>query len=211
MEVFMTEKERMLSGLLYKANDEELGRDSHRCRMFNHEYNQTTVLDIPRRKEIIKEWLGSVGEHVVLVPPVYFDYGNNTYIKDNFFANADLIILDVAPVEIGSRVMMGPRVGLYTAGHPIDAAIRSEDLEFGKKIVIEDDVWLGGNVVVNPGVTIGARSVIASGSVVTKDIPCDVVAGGVPCKVIRKITENDRVEWQKEKDEYLAYQLTKGI
>ncbi|CAM3573733.1 sugar O-acetyltransferase [Erysipelothrix urinaevulpis] len=199
----MTEKERMLAGLLYKANDLELEADAYRCRLFNEKYNNTSIKDIDKRSKILGDWLGEVGEDVVLVPPVYFDYGSNTTIGNHFFSNTDLIILDVAKVQIGTGVMFGPRVSLYTAGHPIDALVRAEQLEFGLPIVIEDDVWLGGNVVVNPGVTIGARSVIASGSIVTKDIPADVVAGGNPCKIIREITSVDKDYWNKEREKYL--------
>jgi maltose O-acetyltransferase len=112
--------------------------------------------------------------------------------------------LDVAPIVIGENVMFGPKVNLLTPGHPIDAVIRNSGLEFGKKITIGDNVWIGGNAVVNPGVTIGNNTIIGSGSVVTKDIPDNVIAAGNPCKIIREITNEDKVYWEEEQQKYWA-------
>lgn len=135
-------------------------------------------------------------------PPFYTDYGCNTEVGDNFYTNYECIILDIANVKIGNNVLFGPRVGLYTAGHPIDAVVRNEALEYGKPITIGDNVWVGGNVVVNPGVTIGNNVVIGSGAIVTKDIPDNVIAVGNPCRVLRKINADDKKYWELEKQKY---------
>ena len=119
-------------------------------------------------------------------------------VGDNFYANMDCIFLDVNEIIIGNRVLLGPRVSIFTAGHPIDKDVRNTGLEYGHKVIIGDDVWIGGNTVINPGVTIGSNVVIGSGSVVTKDIPSDCIAYGNPCRVARKITKNDKDYWTKE-------------
>ena len=121
----------------------------------------------------------------------------------NFYANYDCIIIDVCPVTIGDQVFFGPRVCVYTAAHPIDAKVRSTGLEYGKPVTIGDDVWVGGNTVINPGITIGSNAVIGSGAVVTKDIPGGVIAAGNPCKVLRSITEEDRKYWHLKQEEYM--------
>jgi len=123
-------------------------------------------------------------------------------VGENFYANFDCIILDVNKVKIGNNVFFGPRVCVYTAGHPIDATVRNASLEFGKPITIGNDVWIGGNTVINPGIAIGNNVVIGSGSVVTKNIPDNVVAVGNPCKVLRSITEDDKKYWEEKRREY---------
>ena len=196
----MTEKERMLSGKLYKAQDKELAQMYDKSRILQHRFNNS--LDREERKHILKELLGKTGTNYYMEPPIYFDYGSNIYLGENFYANFDLLILDVNKVTIGDNVMIGPRVSILTAGHPIVKEIRNTGLEFGYPITIGNDVWIGGNVTINPGVTIGDNVVIGSGSVVTKDIPSGVVACGNPCKVLRKITKEDLDYWQKQADEY---------
>jgi maltose O-acetyltransferase len=146
----------------------------------------------------------ATGEDIYIEPPFRCDYGTNTTIGNNFYANFDCVFLDVAPIVIGENVMFGPKVNLLTPGHPIDAVIRNSGLEFGKKITIGDNVWIGGNAVVNPGVTIGNNTIIGSGSVVTKDIPDNVIAAGNPCKIIREITNEDKVYWEEEQQKYWA-------
>lgn len=199
----MTERERMESGMLYKADDKELVELRQRARRLTRLYNATTEEETGRRRELLGQLLGSAGEGAYIEPTFRCDYGCNIHVGDNFYANFDCIILDVAPVHIGSHVFLAPRVGIYTAGHPIDAAVRNEELEFGTPVTIGDDVWIGGNVVINPGVTIGSDVVIGSGSVVTRDIPSHVVAGGVPCRVIRPITQEDKTRWETAREEYL--------
>ena len=197
-----SEKEKMLSGDLYIAHDDELRVDFKRAKKLVREFNHTTEDQRDKRNEIIKKLFKKSGKGVYLEPPFYTDYGCNTEVGDNFYANYETIILDIAEVKIGNNILFGPRVGLYTAGHPIDAVIRNEAFEYGKPITIGDDVWIGGNVVINPGVTIGSNVVIGSGAVVTKDIPDGVIAVGNPCRVLRKINEEDKKYWELEKQKY---------
>jgi maltose O-acetyltransferase len=187
----MTNKEKMLAGDLYTVDD-ELRRELLRARRITRRYNATTEEDADIRKRLLAELFGGSGENIYIEPPFRCDYGSNITIGEHFYANYDCIILDVNKVTIGCNVKFGPRVCVYTAGHPIDAAVRRSLLEFGKPIMIGDDVWVGGNVVINPGVTIGSNVVIGSGSVVTKDIPDNVVAVGNPCRVLRAITDDDK-------------------
>jgi len=188
----MTEKEKMLSGELYTVND-DLRRELLNARRITRIYNATTEDEAGLRKRLLSELFARTGANIYIEPPFRCDYGGNIYIGENFYANYDCIILDVGRVTIGRDVKFGPRVCVYTAGHPIDAAARRALLEYGKPIKIGDDVWVGGNVVINPGVNIGSNVVIGSGSVVTKNIPNDVVAAGNPCRVLRPITDADRI------------------
>ena len=196
----MTERERMLSGQLYDAGDETLTAARGRAKRLTWRYHQLDPTDWDSRTQILQELLGHLGEDSWIEPPFRCDYGTQISIGDHFFANYDCTFLDVAPITIGNRVMFGPRVCLYTAGHPLDAATRNTGLEFGKPIAIGDDVWLGGNVVVLPGVTIGAGTVVAAGSVVKRDLPPHVLAAGNPCQVLRSITEADRLKWEAQKE-----------
>ena len=196
----MTERERMLSGQLYDAGDETLTAARGRAKRLTWRYHQLDPTDWDSRTQILQELLGHLGEDSWIEPPFRCDYGTQISIGDHFFANYDCIFLDVAPITIGNRVMFGPRVCLYTAGHPLDAATRNTGLEFGKPIAIGDDVWVGGNVVVLPGVTIGAGTVVAAGSVVRRDLPPHVLAAGNPCQVLRPITEADRLKWEAQKE-----------
>ena len=137
-------------------------------------------------------------------PNLRIDYGKNITIGSNFYANFDCVLIDVAAITIGDNVMFGPRVCLYTAGHPIDPVVRNSGLEFGKSITIGNNVWIGGSSVVNPGVTIGDNVIIGSGSVVTKDILANTIAVGNPCRVMREITHEDQVFWEAQQAEYWA-------
>lgn len=197
----MTEKELMLAGKLYTAHDEELAADCKRSRQLTRLFNNSTEEQGNYRVQLLKELFKKTGENIYIEPPFRCDYGSNITVGENFYANFDCIILDVNEVIIGDNVLFAPRVCVYTAGHPIDAKIRNSGVEFGTKVVIGNNVWIGGSTVINPGVTIGNNVVIGSGSVVTKDIPDGVVAVGNPCKVIRKITEADRLFWQKQVEE----------
>ena len=198
----MTEKERMLAGKLYIAMDDELVNDVKKSRRLIRLYNTTTEEQQGYRKELLKELFERTEENYYIEPPFRCDYGCNISIGNNFYANYDCIILDVNKVIIGDNVFFAPRVCIFTAGHPIDAEIRNMQLEYGKPVVIGNNVWVGGNTVINPGVTIGDNVVIGSGSVVTKDIPSGVVAAGNPCRVIRKISEEDKRYWEGLKNEY---------
>ena len=194
----------MLSGRLYIAQGDEIVNGILRARKLVCEFNDSDEMAFERRDEILRELFGHISEGSSLNPPFRCDYGSNISVGDHFFANYDCIFIDVCPITIGDNVFFGPRVCLYTAGHPIDADVRNMNLEYGKPITIGNNVWFGGNVVVNPGVTIGDNVVVGSGSIVTKDIPSGVIAAGNPCRVLREITDADKEYWTKLKDEYLA-------
>lgn len=198
----MTEKEKMISGQMYMSPDKELLEISYRARRLTRLFNQTTEDEMPRRIALLKELFGSTGEKLWVEPTFHCDYGINIHVGNHFYANFDCIILDICPVTIGEHAFFAPRVCIYTATHPIDAEVRSAGLEYGKPVTIGNHVWVGGNTVINPGVTIGDNVVIGAGSVVTKDIPSDVIAVGNPCKILRPITEEDRRYWQAQLEEY---------
>ncbi|MEG9328782.1 sugar O-acetyltransferase [Salinimicrobium catena] len=198
----MTEKEKMIAGKLYLAEDDELKKDNRKAKTLTRLFNLTTEDELAYRTELLKELFETTGKNLYIEPPFRCDYGCHISIGENFYANYDCIIVDVCKVSIGSNVFFGPRVGLYTAAHPIDAAVRNTSLEYGKPIVIGNNVWIGGNTVINPGVTIGDNTIIGSGSVVTKDIPEGVIAAGNPCKVLREITETDKQFWEEKQREY---------
>ena len=197
-----TEKEKMLQEDLYIASVDELREDARKSRQLTRLFNRTTEEEMGYRKELLQQLFKQVGKEIYIEPPFRCDYGSNTSIGENFYANFDCIFLDVANVTIGDNVLFGPRVSLLTPGHPIDAEVRSSGLEFGQSIHIGNHVWIGGNVVVNPGVTIGDNTIIGSGSVVTKNIPENVIAAGNPCRVIRPITDEDQAYWEKEQAAY---------
>lgn len=195
----MTELEKMLSGLLYQAGDKTLIDMREQAKNLMYDYNQLRPNDHQSKGNILKTLLGSMGEDVHINQPFYVDYGKHIFIGDHFFANYDTTFLDVAHITIGNNVMFGPKVSLLTATHPLDKTIRNEQFEYGLPITIKDDVWIGGSVVVNPGVTIGSGVVVGSGSVVTKDLPDDTLCYGNPCRVIRKLTDDDKSYWEKQK------------
>ncbi|WP_025725015.1 sugar O-acetyltransferase [Acholeplasma granularum] len=198
----MTEKEKMLSGELYLANDKELSEIRKNMLSKLHTYNHADYNDYKLRDKLIKEILGGHKTNLKITAPVFFDYGINTYVGKNFYANFNCIFLDVSTITIGDNVMFGPRVGLYTATHPIDSEVRSSGLEYGLPITIGNNVWIGGDATINPGITIGDNTIIGSGSVVIKDIPSNCIAAGNPCKVIRKINDSDKSYWQAKHKSY---------
>ncbi len=194
----MTEKELMLAGELYNSFDNELQNDCKRSRQLTRLFNTTTEEQLEYRTELLKKLFKKTGEHIYIEPPFHCDYGSNISVGEKFYANFDCIILDVNEVVIGDNVLFAPKVCVFTAGHPIDADVRNSFVEYGKKVTIGNNVWVGGCTVINPGVTIGNNVVIGSGSVVTKDIPDNVIAVGNPCKVLRKITDEDKIYWEKQ-------------
>lgn len=198
----MTEKEKMLAGKLYDSSDKELVELRENAHKLSLEYNKCLETD-NRREEILNQLLPNRGEGVYLQGPIQFDYGKFTEIGKNSYFNFNFTCLDCAQVTIGDNVFVGPNVSLLTPIHPLRYQERNPFIkndgnlavkEYAKPIVIEDNCWLAGNVTVCGGVNIGEGSVIAAGSVVTKDIPAGVLAAGVPCKVIRKISEEDSLE-----------------
>ncbi len=199
----MTEKEKMLAGKLYSAyKDGSLTEDRARRNRLLDELNSTKYGEVEKRNQIASKLFKHVGKNFHLEKPFHCDYGSNISVGDNFYANFDCIMLDVNQINIGNNCFMAPRVSLYTAGHPIDKQVRNSNLEYGYPINIGNDVWIGGSVTINPGVTIGDNVVIGSGSVVTKDIPSNVVACGNPCKVVRQITDLDHKKWVELAKQY---------
>lgn len=202
------EYDRMINGELYDPRKIEPEKGSSKGRRLTQLINKISILDSQKIIAMEKELLGFSGQQVYIMPPLYVDYGYNINVGENFYANVGCSFMDVAPINIGKNVMLGPGCHLLTPSHPIDAFIRNHSgLELGLPITIEDDVWLGGNVTVNPGVTIGARSIVGSGAVVTKDIPCDVIAVGNPARVLRKITQFDADFWKSQQDAYIKDHL----
>ena len=181
----------MIAGELYNPLDPQLTAERLHARLLLKELNDAREDQSEERKRILAALLTNAGTGLWLQPPFYCDYGYNIKTGENVFFNFNCVVLDVAPVVIGSRAMFGPNVQLYTATHPINYLERASGVEYAKPIVIGEDVWVGGSVVVCPGVTIGDRTVIGAGSVVTKDIPPDVFAAGNPCRVIRSLTDED--------------------
>lgn len=164
-----------------------------------YRYNHTETWKTDELDIQIKDILGKTGKNCSVLPPFNCDYGFNIEVGDNFFANYNLTVLDVAKVTIGDNVFIAPNVSIYTAGHPIHYAARNTMYEYGIAVTIGSDCWIGGNVVICPGVTIGRGCVIGAGSVVTKDIPDNVIAAGNPCRVIREITNDDKQYYFKNR------------
>lgn len=183
----MNEKDKMLIGELYDANyNEELIRERNFIKDKCFQYNKIMPSDLDNRQKLIKNILGKTGETFLIEQPFMCDYGYNISIGENFYANHNLIILDANKVQFGDNVFIAPNCGFYTSGHPLNVEIRNSGLEYAKPIKVGNNVWIGGNVIVLPGVNIGDNVVIGAGSVVNKDIPANVVAVGNPCKVIKK-------------------------
>ncbi len=181
-----TEKQKMLACELFNAYDDELSKERLHVKHLLQKLNDSSVDDENFRLQIIQKLIPNCKSKISIQPPFYCDYGYNLEIGDQVFFNFNCTVLDIAKVKIGNRVLIGPNTQIYTVMHPINHTERSTGLEYGKPIVIGDDVWLGGGVIICPGVKIGDRTVIDAGSVVTKDIPSDVVAAGNPCRVIRE-------------------------
>jgi len=182
-----SQKERMLAGEPYIADDPQLQEDSRRAIELADRYNRTAIRDVAERRRLLCELLGSVGEGVELRAPLYCDYGYNITVGARTFANFGLVALDVARIAIGEDVQIGPNVQLLTPTHPVEPEPRRAKLEAAKPITIGDNVWLGGGVIVCPGVTIGDNTVVGAGSVVVKDLPPNVVAVGNPARIVRKL------------------------
>lgn len=190
------QKKFILSGKMYNDLTDELVSARENTVFLTNKYNASFGEKADVREAILKKLLKSVGKGVHFEPNFRCEFGYNISIGNNFYANFDCIMLDGGCIEIGDNVLFGPRVGIYTSNHAIDAWERVHGACYGKVVKIGRNVWIGGGVHINQGVTIGDNTVIGSGSVVTKDIPSNVVAAGVPCKVIRKITEADKTGYR---------------
>ncbi len=185
----LTEKAKMLAGELYDPLDAELAQARRRARDLCQQLNASGEHDQLLRRRILTELFARGGDSVWMQPPFYCDYGSNIELGERVFFNFNCVVLDVCRVTIGACTLFGPAVQIYTATHPLDAELRRTQ-EFGKPIDIGSDVWVGGGAVICPGVTIGARSVIGAGSVVTRNIPSGVLAAGNPCRVIRPLSDS---------------------
>lgn len=183
----MTEKEKMLAGQYYDPGDSELVQLRLNARLSTEKFNQTSIAKKEERKAIIKSLFGSTGKKIYIEPSFKCDYGENIHVGENFYANFDCVILDVAKVRIGDNCCIAPQVGIYTATHPVDPVERMNGLEYAQSIIIGNNCWIGGHATINPGVKLGHNVVVASGAVVTKSFGDNVVIGGNPARVIKKI------------------------
>jgi maltose O-acetyltransferase len=189
----MTEKEKMISGKFYDSQDPELLAGRARSRRLTSQLAAIPMSDEASRQKLFRELFGGTGDKLFIENTFCCDYGYNIFLGENFFANFNCIFLDDAPIRFGDNVMLAPAVQIYTATHQLVAEERNSGLEFARPVTIGNDVWIGGGAIINPGVIIGDGAVIGSGSVVTRDIPPRVFAAGNPCRVIRGITDADRV------------------
>lgn len=180
-------KERMLAGDLYLADDPELRADRLRASALLEAYNRTAATETGERQRLLAALLGSLGDGVEIRPPLLCDYGTQLHVGLRTFVNVGLVALDVAPIRIGADVQVGPQVQLLTPTHPLDPELRRAKWEAAAPIAIGDNAWLGGGVVVCPGVTIGEGTVVGAGAVVTRDLPARVLAVGNPARVVREL------------------------
>ena len=184
-----TEKDKMLCGELYYATDPQLTAERHRVRNLLLEFNNSVAGNFDLRCFILQELFGKMGRNLLIEPPFFCDYGYNIAVGDNVFFNFNCIVLDVMPVTIGDNVLFGPNAQIYTATHSLNWQARERGLESGKAVFIGSHTWIGGSAIICPGVTIGEKSVIGAGSVVTSNIPAGVFAAGNPCRVIRYLSD----------------------
>lgn len=197
---YMIQKKRMLSGHPYKADDPLLSKERIRARKLAKKYNASSPSKIRKKTKLLHKMLGKCGDKCVIHPPFYCDYGYNIEVGENFFANYNCILLDINKITIGNNVMLAPGVIITTAGHPIHSGARNSGWEYGKPIRIGNNVWIGTNAVINPGVSIGNNVVIGSGSIVVHNIPDNVVCVGNPSRIVKRITEDDKqFYFKKEK------------
>ncbi len=192
-------RERMKDGRLYFCTDEEIANEQLKCLDLLYDYNQTRPIEQAKRRELLKVLLAEVGENCYIEPPLHANWGRNTHLGSNVYANFNLTLVDDTDVYIGDSVMIGPNVTIATAGHPIDPELRSKVAQFNIPVRIGNNVWIGAGAVILPGITIGDDSVIGAGSIVTKDIPAGVVAVGNPCRVLRPICDRDREFYYKDR------------
>jgi len=183
----MTEKEKMIAGLEYQAREPQLVRERAQARALTREFNNSLETDLEGRRAILQKLFGKIGKQIYIEPPFRCDYGYNIYAGEDFYMNFDCVFLDVCKIEIGKNCFIGPGTHIYTATHPADAEKRNAFICGGKPVKIGDNVWLAGRVTINPGVTIGDNVIAASGSVIIKDVPPNVVVAGNPAKIIKHI------------------------
>lgn len=196
----MTNFEKMHNGMLYVCSDEELMREQLQCLDRLYDYNMTRPTELEKRSEMLREMFAEVGEGCYIEPPLHSNWGGrHVHFGKNVYANYNITLVDDTHIYVGDNTMFGPNVVLATAGHPVLPELRAQVYQYNLPIHIGKNCWLGAGVIVLPGVTIGDNSVIGAGSVVTKDIPANVVAVGNPCKVLREINERDREYYYKDR------------
>lgn len=184
-----TEKEKMVNGDFYNPTDPELVKDRNNARKLTRIFNESIETEDNIRTVLLKQLFGSTGNNIFIEPTFRCDYGYNIHVGENFFANFDCVFLDVCEIRIGDNCFIAPGVHIYTATHPVNAQERITGIEYGKPVNIGNNVWVGGRAVINPGVSIGNNVVVASGTVVTKDVPDNVVIGGNPARILKKVVE----------------------
>lgn len=201
----MTQRERMDNGLIYNPGDSQIMSEQSSYWETLYEFNATRPSEMQKRQELLKKIFGHIGENCYIEPPFHANWaGKHVFMGDNCYANFNLTLVDDGNIYIGNKVMFGPNVTIATANHPLNPELRAKALQYNKAVHIGDNVWIGSGVVIVPGITIGENSVIGAGSIVTKDIPPNVVAYGNPCRVAREIGEHDReyfykseaIDWQ---------------
>lgn len=210
-------KERMENGMLFYEHghkdpvdiqqEQELDAERKRCKEVMFDYNNTRPSEDEKRTAILKGILGDCGDHVFIENPVHMSYGTHVHLGEHFYANFNLVIVDDMDVYIGDRVMIGPNVTICTTGHPVYPLYREMVAHYSLPIHIGNNVWIGANSVVLPGVTIGDNTVIGAGSIVTRDIPANVVAVGNPCRVMRPISDRDREYYFRDRKVDFPYTL----
>ena len=193
----MTERENIAEGRLFTDMGEGLPEERLRGKELMTAFNATLPSETEKRISLAKKMFKQTGQFIWIEPPVYFAYGSHISIGEYFYANVNLTIIDDWEVDIGNHVLFGPNITISTTGHPLDPEKRMHMYAF--KVIIEDDVWVGGGAIINPGVTIGRGSVIGAGSVVTKDIPANVIAVGNPCRVLRPMGPEDTIYYYKDR------------
>ena len=194
----MTTRERMQSGKLYFCTDEEIAKEQLECLEILYDYNHTRPSESQKREQILKNLLAEIGENCYIEPPLHASWGKYTHFGNNVYAQFNLTLVDDTDIFVGDNVMFGPNVIIATAGHPVDPPLREKVAQFNIPVRIGKNVWIGAGAIVLPGVTIGDHSVIGAGSVVTKDIPPNVVAVGNPCRVLREINDRDKEYYYKD-------------
>lgn len=196
----MTDREKLHSGEIYYPSSDEIMNEQFDCLEKLYEFNATRPHELRKRERLLKEMFAEIGEDCYIEPPLHANWGgHHVHFGDGVYANFSLTLVDDTHIYVGDKTMLGPNVTIATAGHPIDPELRSKAYQFNMPVHIGKNCWLGAGVLVMPGVTIGDNSVIGAGSVVTKDIPANVVAVGNPCRVLREIGERDKEYYFKDR------------
>lgn len=195
----MDTKKQLHSQQVYFCDDDELIAEQTRCLDVLYDFNHTRPTEVKKRQQIMTSLFAEIGDHCYIEPPLQANWGIHTHLGHHVYANFNLTLVDDTHIYIGDYVMIGPNVTLATAGHPIEPELRKKVAQFNLPIHIKKNVWIGANSVVLPGISIGENSVIGAGSIVTKDIPSNVVAVGNPCRVLREISEHDKIYYHKNR------------